>query len=158
MKKVLVVCLVVSFVFIASLGVANAVNKSNTGCGLGYLIFQNSNGSTVIESLAVTTNGTFGNQTFGITTGTLECSQPASIVLNERLNEFVASNMDTIAQEIAAGDGEALATLAELMEVPSAKRPEFFSVLQKNFSNIFTAEDIQSAQVIDNIVTILTKA
>lgn len=158
MKKVLVVCLVVSFVFIASLGVANALNKNNTGCGLGYLVFKDSGDSTVIQILAVTTNGTFGNQTFGITTGTLECSQPQSNVSIERLNEFVASNMDTIAQDIAAGDGEALATLAELMEVPSVKRPEFFSVLQKNFSKIFTAEDIQSAQVIDNIVTIITKA
>ena len=157
MKKVLVVCLV-AFVFFVSIGVANAVNKNNTGCGLGYLIFQDSGDSTAIQIIAVTTNGTSGNQTFGITTGTLECSQPQSNVSNERLNEFVAFNMDTIAQDIAAGDGEALATLAELMEVPSANRPEFFSVLQKNFSAIFTAEDIQSAQVIDNIVTILTKA
>ena len=157
MKKVLVVFLVAAVLFV-SIGVANAVNKDNTGCGLGYILFKDAGDSTTIQSLAVTTNGTSGNQTFGITTGTLECSQPASFVSNERLNDFVASNMDTIAQDIAAGDGEALVTLAELMEVPSANRPEFFSVLQKNFSAIFTAEDIQSAQVIDNIVTILTKA
>ena len=157
MKKVLVVCLV-AFVFFVSIGVANAVNKNNTGCGLGYLIFQDSGDSTLIQIIAVTTNGTSGNQTFGITTGTLECSPPVKVVFNERLNEFVAFNMDTIAQDIAAGDGEALATLAELMEVPSVKRSEFFSVLQKNFSEIFTSEDIQSAQVIDNIVNILTKA
>jgi hypothetical protein len=157
MKKLFVVC-VVAFVFIVSLGVAHAVNKDNTGCGLGYLIFKDSGDSTAIESIAVTTNGTFGNQTFGITTGTLECSQPASFVSNERLNEFVASNMDTIARDIAAGDGEALATLAELMEVPSVERDEFFSTLQKNFSEIFTSEDIQSAQVIDNIVNVITKS
>ena len=156
MKKVLVLCLLVSFVVIASFGMAHAVNKDNTGCGLGYLLFKSSGDSTAIASLAVTTNGTFGNQTFGITTGTLECSQPASFVSSERLNEFVASNMDSIAQDIAAGNGEALSTLAELMEVPSVDRPEFFSVLQKNFSEIYTSKDIQSAQVIDNIVNIIT--
>lgn len=157
MKKLVIVC-IVAFVFFVSIGVANAVNKNNTGCGLGYLLFKDANDSTFMEILAVTTNGTVGNQTFGITTGTLECNEPTNVVSNERLNEFVASNMDTIAQDIAVGDGEALATLAELMEVPSVKRAEFFSILQKNFSEIFTSEDIQSAQVIDNIVNILTKA
>src|SRR5512139_1907858 len=54
-------------------GVAFA-SKTNTGCGLGYMIFKGQEG-LASQTCAATTNGTFGNQTFGITTGTSECDQ-----------------------------------------------------------------------------------
>ena len=52
--------------------------KANTGCGLGTLIFgSKADDSVLLQILAVTTNASCGNQTFGISTGTLECQQPA---------------------------------------------------------------------------------
>ena len=60
-----------------------------------------------------------GSQTFGITSGTLECEQPAKIAATEKLMEFVYANMDNQASDIASGKGESLDTLAELMSVPS---------------------------------------
>ncbi len=53
--------------------------------------------------------------------------------------------MDNLAKDIAAGHGETLDTLAELMEVPLQERAEFYSRLQTNFSNIFTSTDIQAS-------------
>lgn len=151
MKKLLVVSIMVMvLMFGATLASAN---QNNTGCGLGTLLFPQAD-SVLMEVLVTCTNGTSGNQTFGITTGTLNCKKPASIVLNEKLDEFVAYNLDTLAQEIAAGEGESLATLAELMEVPTAKRAEFYATLQGNFTSIFTSGDVQSADVIDNIVKV----
>ncbi|RUM31339.1 MAG: hypothetical protein DSY42_02895 [Aquifex sp.] len=129
-----------------------AVNKENTGCGLGYMIFKEQEG-LVYELLAVTTNGTFGNQTFGITFGTLECKKPEKIA-NRKLEIFVAENMDELAQDIARGNGIYLETLADLMNIPEEERPQFFSKLQKNFDKIFSSENVTSADIIDAIVSL----
>ncbi len=59
---------------IAGAGTTFALNKSNTGCGLGYVLLKNQEG-ILFEAFAVTTNGTFGNQTFGITSGTSTACQ-----------------------------------------------------------------------------------
>lgn len=44
------------------------------GCGWGSKLFDGQQG-VAPQVLAVTTNGTSGNQTFGITSGTSGCSQ-----------------------------------------------------------------------------------
>lgn len=150
-RLVVVVVLVLVMAFGTGLALAD---KANTGCGLGHLLFKGKDDSVLMQVFAVTTNGTSGNQTFGITTGTLECEKPAKFVSNERLNEFVASNMDSLARDMATGQGESLSTLAELMEVPAGDRAEFYATLQRNFSNIFTSGNVQSAEVIDNIAKV----
>ncbi|HBG45514.1 MAG TPA: hypothetical protein DDW94_00830 [Deltaproteobacteria bacterium] len=134
---------------------AHAAYDTNVGCGLGYMLFKEiGQEKTLFQVFAVTTNGTFGNQTFGISSGTLECKQPASFVSNDRLKTFVAANMETLAQDMAAGSGETLVTLAELMEVPTEKRSAFYASVQSNFKSIYTSADVQSADVIDNIAKV----
>ena len=129
--------------------------RSNTGCGLGTLIFQDkADGSTILQSLQATTNDIFGNQTFGITSGTSECKQPAKFAKNDRLDEFMVANMDNLAKEIAMGKGETLEAFAELLQIPTNKRPEFYQKLQSNFAKIFTSENVQLASVVDNVVTV----
>jgi len=150
MKKFMAAALGVAILSIPSF----AVNKENTGCGLGYMIFKDAPDSTLFEILAVTTNGTFGNQTFGITTGTLECKQPQKVVKNDKLFKFVTENMDQLASDIASGKGETLDTVAELMNIPESKKAEFYAKLQENFDKIYPSEKVQSADVIDKIVEI----
>lgn len=136
-------------------GMSFAAYNTNVGCGLGTQLFKEIGQDKILfQVLAVTTNGILGNQTFGITSGTLECQKPTTFVRNEKLKEFVAANMDTIAQDMAAGQGESLVTLAELMEVPAQKRAEFYSSLQANFGKIYSTEKANSAQVIDNIALV----
>lgn len=148
--------LAVSAMFVA-VPVANAGSyDENVGCGLGNMVFKDGGkDSTLLQILAVTTNGTSGNQTFGITSGTLGCKTPANFVSVERLNKFVADNMDTLARDIAAGKGETVTTLAELMNVSDASRPAFFATLKSNFSNIYTSDAVSSADVIDNIARVI---
>ena len=134
---------------IAAIGLTTAVYANeNTGCGLGSLIIKNQN-TVVLQALAATTNGTSGNQTFGITSGTSNCDKPSNFVSNDKLNKFVGENMDELALDISAGKGETLATVAKLMNVENTQ--EFSSKLQANFSNIYTSENVTSAQVIDSI-------
>lgn len=155
MKKVLISAAILGIV---STGAAFAAgsSQSNTGCGLGSMLLgEAANDSTGLQLLVTTTNMTFGNQTFGITSGTLDCKQPSKIVKNDRLNEFVVSNIDSLAKDIAMGNGESLDTLAELMGISADKRTAVYASLQANFSNIFTSERVEAADVVDNIVSVV---
>ncbi|MBI5492098.1 MAG: DUF3015 family protein [Deltaproteobacteria bacterium] len=129
--------------------------QENTGCGLGAMLIGEKGNDMLIGQLAMTfLNVLLGNQTFGITSGTSNCKAPTRVVTNERLNKFVADNMDSLAQDIAMGRGESLDTLAELLSVPQEKKPEFYASLQTNFSKIYSSTDVQSADVIDSITDI----
>ncbi len=96
----------------------------------------------------------FGNQTFGITSGTSDCQQPKNFVSNDKASEFMAANMDNLAKDIAQGRGETLDAFAELLGVPTEKRPEFYSLLQSGFAKIFTSPNVKMASVMDNISTV----
>ena len=134
---------------IAAVGLtASVYANENTGCGLGSLIIKNQN-TVVLQVLAATTNGTSFNQTFGITSGTSNCDKPNNFVSNDKLNKFVSENMDELAMDISAGQGETLTTVAKLMNVEDTKA--FSSKLQANFTNIYTSENVTSANVIDSI-------
>jgi len=128
--------------------------QSNTGCGIGTMIFEGKDG-LISQVFAATTNGTFGNQTFGITSGTLNCEKPANFTSNERLNKFVGDNMANLAMDISKGSGEYLTTLAVLLDVPIAERPQLYRLLQANFSKIYTSEDVTHIDVLNNIETVL---
>ncbi len=161
MKKLVAVA-VVSLLFVFAVSSAFAAKKTtggvahkNVGCGLGTMLWENkADDSTLLQTLQATTNGTCANQTFGITSGTSECEQPAKFAKNDRLNEFVVANMDNLAKDIAMGRGETLDTFAELMQVPAEKRAEFYQKLQANFAKIFTSENVVLANVVDNVVTV----
>lgn len=142
MKKILSI--------VATLGLSCSLyaNNSNTGCGLGSMVIKNQN-TTVLQVLAATTNGTSGSQTFGITSGTSNCDKPNNFVSNEKLHKFVNDNMDELAMDISAGQGETLNTLVSLMNVENSAT--FKANLQANFQEIYSNDNVTSAQVIDAI-------
>ncbi len=145
MKKILA-----SLVAVAALStVTYASVNSQTGCGLGAILIKD-NSTAVMLALQATTNGTSGNQTFGITSGTLGCKK-TKFVMNERASEFVASNMDTLAKEIAVGHGESVDTLAELLKVED--KAAFAAALQANYNKIYASKSVKMADVLDNIST-----
>ena len=143
MKKILVSLAAV--VALSSSMMANVNNQ--TGCGLGSMIIKDDS-TAVMLALQATTNGTSANQTFGITSGTLGCKK-TQFVMNERAEEFVASNMDQLAKEIAQGHGESVDTLAELLEV--SDKAAFATALQSNYNSIYTSQNAKMADVLDNI-------
>ncbi len=145
MKKILVSLAAV----VALSGVASATVNNQTGCGLGSMIIKDDS-SAVMLALQATTNGTSGNQTFGITSGTSNCKK-TKFVMNERAEEFVASNMDILAKEIAVGQGESLDTLDELLGVED--KLAFNAALQANYNKIYSSKSVKMADVLDNIAT-----
>ena len=143
MKKILV-----SVVAVAALSTAVFAGVNDqTGCGLGSMIIKDDS-TALMLALQATTNGTSANQTFGITSGTSGCKK-TELVMNERAEEFVASNMDQLAKEIAMGQGESVDTLAELLKVED--KAVFAASLQANYNSIYSADDVKMADVLDTI-------
>ena len=156
MKKLAVVAAVVAVTLVLA-GSAFAAGQAhtNTGCGLGTMLFKgNADNSVILQTFQATTNGIYGNQTFGITTGTSDCAQPKNFASSQQINEFMVANMDNLARDIAQGRGETLDAFAELLGVPAEKRPEFYGQLQSGFAKIFTSPGVQMASVMDNISTV----
>ena len=148
MKKLLTVVAAATLISTSAIAGGN----SNTGCGLGSMVFPVQD-TVATQILAVTTNGTSGNQTFGITSGSLNCTKPVKIVMNDQAQKFVADNMDSIAVEVAAGQGENLDTLLSLIDVED--KTVAAATLKANFSTIYSSADVTSAQVVDGIVDAL---
>ncbi len=147
MRKILLTALALTTIVTT----AQAERNLNTGCGLGSMIIENQN-TVAKQFVAAFTNGISGNQTFGITTGTLGCDKPELFVQNEKVEKFVADNMDNLATDIAAGQGETLDTLATLLNVKN--KEAFEAKLKDNFDSIYATEDVTSAEVIDAIITV----
>ncbi|SHJ44111.1 Protein of unknown function [Desulfatibacillum alkenivorans DSM 16219] len=151
MKKGLLAAALCIFLAISPAAFAD---QSNYGCGLGSMVIDN-NESLVSQTFAATLNGCFANQLFGMSSGTSNCDKPDSIVYNEKINIFVADNMDSLASDIAKGQGEYLDTLATLMEVPADQRPVLYSKLQNNFSVIYPSDQVTHTDVLRNIEAVL---
>jgi hypothetical protein len=151
MKKVLLT-IVVLLLTVSGTAFA-AYPRHNVGCGLGTILFEGKTG-IIQQVLAATTNGT-GFQTFGISSGTMECVQAEKLASNEELNIFVAENMDNLALDAAMGQGEYVDTLAGLMDVPEQNRDDFSQMLQDNFSNIFPDASVGHVEVIENIAYLM---
>jgi len=147
----------VMITFLASMlmvSFAYAGSQQNCGCGLGTLILGDQD--PLLMQLVITSlNGTSGNQTFGISSGTLGCERPKSLVMNEKLDKFVADNMDNIAVDIAAGQGESLDAIADLAEVSSDKRADLYRAFQANFDQIYPSAQTTHKEVVAHIVNII---
>ncbi|RKZ11686.1 hypothetical protein DRQ53_01815 [bacterium] len=150
MKRI--VTLIVLIAMLAP-GVALA-DRSNTGCGIGTIIFEGKEG-LLSQACAVITNGIFGNATFGITSGTIGCAKAESFASNEQLDRFVGDNMDQLAMDISRGEGDYLLTLAVLLDVPAAERGEFYGMLQSNFSTIYPDAGVTHTDVLNNLEGLL---
>lgn len=132
---------------------ASAHAVSDAGCGLGSVLLEGQDG-LVMNVLAVTLNGTSGNQTFGMTTGTLNCSTENSLLA---LQSFVNDNLDTLAVDAARGEGESLDTLATLWGVKASDKAAFSQATQARFSDIFSSDSVTAEQVLENMNRVVSE-
>mgnify|MGYP006426882447 CR=1 FL=1 len=135
-------------------GVAAA--KDSTGCGLGSFVFDGRSG-VAPQVLAVTTNGTSGNQTFGISSGTLGCDQNGTINHEGDTLAFTSDNLDQLASDVAAGEGETLATVGAMIGVGASRQDRFSRVMQDNFSRIFDGQETTADEVLTSMKTIMQR-
>lgn len=126
--------------------------ETGPGCGWGSMVFDGSDG-LASHVMAATTNGTSGNQTFGMTSGTGGCD-PSKPIQKMAYN-FLDSNMDKVARDMATGNGESVTTLAGLMGVPEGKTQVFIKASQDNFGKIFSRDDVRSVDVYAAIINMM---
>lgn len=121
----------------------------SAGCGLGSVIFRPS--EHFVQVFVATTNNLFGNQTFGITSGTSNCAGGPKAA--QALNQYIVANRSALASDIARGRGETIVGLSALAacEQPS----ELGSVLQRNFRSIFPRPGTSDEQVSGGILAVL---
>lgn len=144
----------IAFVALTGLALPGlAMAKDSSGCGLGTMIFDGESG-VAPQVLAVTTNGTSGNQTFGISSGTLGCDQQGTI---DSLAEFTADNMDKLAADAAAGEGETLVTARDLMGIDAEHQERFNQKMQDNFDRIFSSTDTTAEDVVDSMEQVIAE-
>jgi len=136
MKKLLVVVSVAALFPVTAM----AAGENNIGnCGWGSKLFDGQSG-VAPQVLAVTTNGTFGNQTFGITSGTSGCTQDGTVKSSWKTALFIDGNKEALARDMSIGSGEALDSLALLMGVEAQDRDAFNRAAKSNMGRIFAKD------------------
>jgi len=151
MKKILLAA-----VILLAASARFAAADDDIGCGLGTQLWEGEKG-LVPKVLGATTNGTFGNQTFGITTGTLGCSQEGVITADARLRMFAGANLDNLARDMAQGQGETLDAFARLMNVQEADKPHFFRFTKAHFGELFADDDATAGEMISSLNQLLAQ-
>ncbi len=148
MKKILMgAALAAMMTFVGATSQAGPYGAA--GCGLGSIVFGNKPG--IIQVLAATTNGTFATQTFGITSGTSNCSDAGGGAASAAA--FIQTNREALAKDISRGNGETIKNLATLS---GCANPDAVGTsLQKNFKTIFPSSDVSNTQVSSSVLDVL---
>jgi len=139
---------------VAAFAVVNSAEAlDSTGCGLGSMAWRGQSGIAP-QVFAVTTNGTFGSQTFGITFGTSGCDPNGRVSggTQKMIYSFIENNMEQYALDASRGEGETLDTLAGMLNMDKA---EFAKKSQQNFATIFPNGDVDAIYVTQQIFAML---
>lgn len=150
MKK----ALLASALIVACVAPAFAQNQNVGKCGWGSKLFDGQRGIAP-QVLAVTTNGTSGNQTFAITSGTSGCTQDGVVRSNWKTAAYIDSNMTKLAKDMSRGEGESLESLASVIGVKESDNAVFKTAMKENFDSIFSNSDVDSDSVYTSIKNVL---
>jgi hypothetical protein len=127
----------------------SGAQANDTGCGLGSLIWKQN--SIVSAVFAITTNHSFSSQLFGITTGTSGCSQH-SIVKREMYPIYYAeANLPELRHEMAMGQGEYLATFAQVLGCTPETKVKFMKWAQGSYTKMFSDDSTTYDQMLKGL-------
>ena len=133
-----------------------AVAPGGPGCGWGNMLFEGQSGlpSHLIASI---TNGTSGNATFGMTSGTNGCDTSGRLAYNGKPMLVLSSIMSELSEDVARGEGEALTTYAVVLGISVDDRDPFAAVTHAHFSEIFPSADVTAEQVHATTLSLMSK-
>lgn len=75
-------------------------------------------------------------------------SSAAFMNRQEQTAEFAKVNLERLRNDIAAGQGEYLASLATLLNIEPSRRPEFFAFTQNKFAVLFPNDQTTAADML----------
>lgn len=149
MRKLFAIALLV----VMSRGVALA-GDPDVGCGWGTQAFRGKSG-VAYKVMAATTNGSLGSQTFGISSGTAGCGRGGIVKAEARVVRYAAANIDTLAGEMAAGEGESLDTLAVLLGVADPDTAAFHRLTKANFAALFPSDQVSAGEMLGTLAQLM---
>lgn len=150
MKKLLI-----ASALLMSSATAFAAAPGGPNCGWGNMIFEGNSGlgSHLGASL---TNGTSGNATFGMTSGTNGCNTSGRLTYSGQALAAMPGFMEAVAQDMAQGEGEALNALALSYNIQDkTDQATFATAMQQNFGKVFNQENISSEAFLKNIELVM---
>lgn len=127
--------LLVSVMF-SAVAFANHKPYGMAGCGWGSQI-QGKEGNQI---LAATTNGTSGNQTFAISSGTSNCvtaTQQTAMIRN-----FIEANYASLMTDMSKGQGDSLTTLSNFY---GCDQTSFAQEMKSHYETIIPATENATA-------------
>lgn len=150
LKKLILASLAVAFVGMqAGLAVAAGTPDTGPGCGLGKLAWQNyPNAKTKGVQVMMATTNYFGMNTFAISSGTSGCTDDGKWWAENKTSMFAELNSDALAQEMAQGGGEHLASFATLLGVPQEQHQAFFAMTQERYAALTQAGEVSTVAMI----------
>ena len=125
-------------------------NHPMAGCGLAYMLFaqENSQGTQILAS---TTNNSYGTQSFGITSGTSGCTNDGLVRLDRERLMFAEANFKTLTRQMAAGNGEFVATFGSLMGCGESAIPTFVQFTQDNYETLIPSVETTPLELLETI-------
>lgn len=147
MKKIIATAAVA-----ACFSASSAFAVDSTGCGLGSMAWRGQSG-VAPQVLAATTNGFFGIQTFGITSGTSGCDPRGRITGGTGVMfAFLEKNLDQFALDASRGKGETIDAIASLMNLPAE---QVGKTAQENFAVLFPQQNVDALSVSETFASLL---
>jgi hypothetical protein len=140
----------------ATAATAAEKDPNNVGCGVGTVAWEGQSGQGA-QILAATTNSVTGTQTFGITSGTSGCARGGRVFRPDELAMFIGPNMDRLVQDMAVGQGETLASVADLLGIEDADQGAFFAAAQRNFTRIVPSDSVTAGDIAISLNAILAE-
>lgn len=126
MKKLLTIVMTLGLT-----STAFAAGYGTAGCGLGSMLLGDEKG--MMQILAATTNGSSGNQTFGMTSGTSNCASGGKTP-----TQFIEVNKAALSNDAARGQGQTISALSEIYNCQDVKA--FQKSLKTNYKQIFSTQ------------------
>lgn len=128
---------------------ANAFAIGDAGCGLGSVVF--SSNKKLPQILAATTNGTFGSQTFGITTGTSNCTANGFAKVDREQIYYAESNYNSLKTEMAKGHGESLNAFAQVLGCSEQSHKDFGKMMRSHYESIFPSSKTTAVEMLNSV-------
>lgn len=126
---------------------------SSVGCGLGSMIWKEN--TLVSATFRLTTNASFSNQFFGITTGTSGCSQHGIVQSEMAPIYYAEANLEQLKLQMAQGQGEYLFAFAESLGC-SGEKNQFGQLTQSHYQQIFPTGLETPQQMLQNVKQVVS--
>ena len=135
---------------------AMAVAPGGPNCGWGNMLLEGKSG-LANHIIAITTNGTSGNATFGMTFGTNGCNVDGELTYGGDRIAWFNNILDEYSTDVAVGHGEALTAVAVMVGIEEHDRAHFNAKMQQNFASLFPSTDTTGQQVLDTMIQVMAE-